>query len=187
MHQTANLVLEMISQSATTEQRNKWFSNRSEPAYITITSAGDVINVCVVTLDMSVMFCACEADKGDLLKQKLAPAPLQWVFYGFVVNKNRPFISWGSLEEQWQIFTWIRWFIKWRHSVGEIPSSSYLLEINIVLTFNTAQLFDLQSTLHLLGAWRRGLRQNSAVLGMSSHARQDHTDHKRNPDKNSTG
>ena len=33
-----------------------------------------VINVDVVTPDMSVMFCACQADKGDLLKQKLAPA-----------------------------------------------------------------------------------------------------------------
>ena len=48
----------------------------------------NVINVGVVTPDMSVMFCGCQADKGDLLKQKLAPAANQWVFYGFVVNKN---------------------------------------------------------------------------------------------------
>ena len=57
-----------------------------------------MINACVVTPDMSVMFCACQADKGDLLKQKLAPATIQWVFYGFVVDKNRGFYL---LEDCW--------------------------------------------------------------------------------------
>ena len=57
-----------------------------------------VINVGVVTPDMSVMFCACQADKGDLLKQKLAPATIQWVFYGFVLDKNPGFYL---LEDCW--------------------------------------------------------------------------------------
>ena len=59
----------------------------------------DVINVGVVTPDMSVMFCACQADKGDLLKQKLAPATITWVFYGFVVNKNPGLLSPGGWFE----------------------------------------------------------------------------------------
>ena len=28
------------------------------------------------------------------MKQKLAADPLGWVFYGFVVDKNRPHVSW---------------------------------------------------------------------------------------------
>ena len=69
--------------------------------------SSSVINVCVVTLDMSVMFCASQADKGDLLKQKLAPATIQWVFYGFVVNKNHPFLSWMVAgEAQSDLLLW---------------------------------------------------------------------------------
>ena len=66
----------------------------TQPAGSTATWAmSRLINVCVVGPDMSVMFCACYADKGDLLKLKLALVLHQWLFYGFVVNKNSNFLS----------------------------------------------------------------------------------------------
>ena len=52
---------------------------------------------------------------------------------------------------------------------------------------HSAGLFELQSAIYLLEVWGRRLRETSAVLGMSSHALQDHTDHKEELDKNSTG
>ena len=127
----------------------------------------NVINVCVVTLDMGVMFCTRQADKGDLLKQKLAPAPVQWVFYGFVVNKNWPFIF-QRLQAGWSSIGRSSLELNISSDTDNRPVKALLLTLNLKLTEisqsnltqNIHELFITKKVLmYLRGDYKTRLRQ----------------------------